>query len=219
MNWFDKNMNGLCNMGPITIYGQNAMHWAVNIKIPKCYICFRLPLRCFGKWWPLYLYISENATPGSSTILFGNGQSIDNKVAAKFRRKIFGIFYTKRGYFGEIFNILENEHENLKKRHIIQFWARKMVKEYIIQQSEIFKPIENGRISKFEENLDILIKRIENSHVDISTYFHRESPLKYKQLRFFDEIGNIADVRINDSNYIQIDMQTSMLKLMENPEF
>ena len=46
-----------------TIYGRNAMHWAVNIKIFGAWLCFRLPFTCFGKWWPLYLYYSIDGTP------------------------------------------------------------------------------------------------------------------------------------------------------------
>jgi len=47
----------------IVIYGENAMHWAVNIKLKKGYFCFRLPLKCFKHWHPLYCYFSPDATP------------------------------------------------------------------------------------------------------------------------------------------------------------
>lgn len=66
--WWQSFMSGHVNIGPITIYGENAMHWAVNIRTKRWgYICFRLPLRCFGKWWPLYFYISPNGTPWAAT--------------------------------------------------------------------------------------------------------------------------------------------------------
>lgn len=60
-------LSGHFTIGALTIYGENAMHWAVNIKTKKGYLCLRLPLRCFGRWWPLYCYLSPNGTPSSAT--------------------------------------------------------------------------------------------------------------------------------------------------------
>lgn len=57
--------------GPITIYGDNAMHWAVRINsgvLGLGYICFNLPFFSQGKWHPLYFYLSPNATPGKATL-------------------------------------------------------------------------------------------------------------------------------------------------------
>lgn len=73
MNFYEKYFGGHVNLGPITIYGENAMHWGVNIATLKWgYICFRLPFRCFKKWWPLYFYLSPNATPWASTYYRGD---------------------------------------------------------------------------------------------------------------------------------------------------
>lgn len=60
-------MGGHLSIGRMTIYGENAMHWAVNIRLNDTYMCFRLPLRCFGKWWKLYLYFSPDGTPSNAT--------------------------------------------------------------------------------------------------------------------------------------------------------
>lgn len=65
---------GHVNFGPVTLYGRNAMHWAVNIKSRWGYICFRLPFRCFNRWWPLYLYISPDATPQSAIYMLGRDE-------------------------------------------------------------------------------------------------------------------------------------------------
>lgn len=75
----------------ITVYGDNAMHYGVTIWTRKLgYICFRLPLKSCGKWWPLYLYFSPNATPNRSTFLLGKEFSRTEKWQAKARRCCLG---------------------------------------------------------------------------------------------------------------------------------
>jgi len=70
MTFWDRHFGGHIAIGPVTIYGENAMHWAVNIRTKRWgYVCFRLPLRCFGRWLPLYFYCSPNATPGAATFI------------------------------------------------------------------------------------------------------------------------------------------------------
>lgn len=66
-----KHLGGHITIGRFTIYGENAMHWAVNIRFKKGYLCFRLPFFCFSRWWPLYLYFSPNATPRAATFKMG----------------------------------------------------------------------------------------------------------------------------------------------------
>jgi hypothetical protein len=75
----------------IVIYGRNAMHWGVTIYTKKYgYICFRLPLFCYGKWYPLYLYFSPNATPWASTFMLGKKHNRDHYYLSYYRRKILG---------------------------------------------------------------------------------------------------------------------------------
>ena len=73
LSWQENFLGGHLSIGSITIYGENAMHWAVNIRTRKFgYICFRLPVKCFGVWWPLYFYCSPDTTPTRATFwLFG----------------------------------------------------------------------------------------------------------------------------------------------------
>lgn len=67
LSFYENFLSGYWTIGPIIIYGENAMHWAINIRIKgKGYLCFRLPLRCFGRWWKMYLYLSPDATPNSA---------------------------------------------------------------------------------------------------------------------------------------------------------
>ena len=82
-------MDGHIDVFNITIYGENAMHWGVTIHTNRFgYVCFRLPLRCFGSWWPLYFYLSPNATPWASTFYMGSERSIRTESA--IRRKKYG---------------------------------------------------------------------------------------------------------------------------------
>jgi len=60
-------------IGPITIYGENAMHWAVQIKTRRWgYVSFRLPFMSCGRWWPLYFYCSPTRDPRQITFKIGN---------------------------------------------------------------------------------------------------------------------------------------------------
>lgn len=82
--------SGHLNLGrSITIYGENAMNWAVNISTKKWgYICFTLPtLRRFkkGDW---YFYLSPNATPWACTYYCGYNQK--EKIRAQIRLYTFG---------------------------------------------------------------------------------------------------------------------------------
>ena len=80
---------GDVQIGNVTIYGENAMHWAVNIHTKRWgYICFRLPFRCFGRWWPLYFYVSPNGTPWAST--FYRGSEVGRKEEAMARKLKYG---------------------------------------------------------------------------------------------------------------------------------
>lgn len=72
--FLDYWIGGHVHFWGITIYGRNAMHFAVNIHTKRWgYICFKLPTRCFGVWWPWYFYVSPDATPQSATFKRGPG--------------------------------------------------------------------------------------------------------------------------------------------------
>lgn len=64
----DRWISGHINIGRLTIYGRNAMHYAWNYKRKDgMYVCFRPPSRCFGMRLGWYLYISPDGTPSSAT--------------------------------------------------------------------------------------------------------------------------------------------------------
>ncbi len=100
LSFWENFLGGHVNIGPITIYGENAMHWGVNIWTKKFgYICFRLPVRCFGKWWPLYFYTSPNATPWASTFYRGEPPGMAEEAA--HRRHLYGFRFDTNVLFNE----------------------------------------------------------------------------------------------------------------------
>ena len=111
MNWFENFMSGHINIGNMTIYGENAMHWAVNIRTTKYgYICFRLPFRCFGKFFPLYLYFSPNGTPWACTFYLGRDKK--EKIRSIARKMNFGHNFNTNKFDKEL-SKLNNELSGL----------------------------------------------------------------------------------------------------------
>lgn len=79
----------------ITVYGKNAMSWAVNIHTKRWgYICFNIP---YLSKWNFHFYCSPNATPWASTFWVGSdgkgsvwSRSASESVRAKVRLHNFG---------------------------------------------------------------------------------------------------------------------------------
>lgn len=56
-NFWHRYFGGHFTLGPLTVYGANAMDWAVNVKSRWGYICFTLPtLRRFVKVAGTFIY-------------------------------------------------------------------------------------------------------------------------------------------------------------------
>lgn len=92
-------LSGHINIGKLTIYGRNAMHWGCTLYTKKYgYICWRLPFTCNGRWWPLYLYFSPNATPWAATFMLGKKEDIDDWVRARIRYTCFGHNFDVHGW-------------------------------------------------------------------------------------------------------------------------
>ncbi len=73
---FKENfLGGHVRIGRLVIYGENAMHWSVEIATMNGYWVFRLPFKCYGSWWSLFCYWSPNGTPSNAAIwLWGKKQ-------------------------------------------------------------------------------------------------------------------------------------------------
>jgi hypothetical protein len=92
-----KKIGGHINIGNLTLYGDNAMHFGGHFWTKKYgYICFRLPIPVhivdyflYGdkiRWEPLYLYFSPVATPWAATFMLGRGFTKLEKLQTKLRR-------------------------------------------------------------------------------------------------------------------------------------
>lgn len=94
MKFFHKILGGHICLGPVTIYGLNAMQWGVSIRTKKGFIRFRLPLPCFFTFPPLYFYISPNGTPWAATYIIGGGKRLKrDRILAPLRRYRFGLHF------------------------------------------------------------------------------------------------------------------------------
>jgi hypothetical protein len=88
--WLDNCLGGHISIGEFTIWGRNAMRWAITFRMKKYgYICFNLPfIPVYGKFTKFYFYISTNGTPGASTFYYGPS-NIETKLS-KLRKRAFG---------------------------------------------------------------------------------------------------------------------------------
>lgn len=87
----EKCFGSHISIGNLTIFGRNAMHFGITFWTKKYgYICFRLPLFCYGRWHPLYLYFSPNATPWASTFMLGRKHDRQDWTLARLRRYRLG---------------------------------------------------------------------------------------------------------------------------------
>ena len=84
--WQDRWFQGHVCLGPLTIFGANAMHWCVQLSTRWGRLCFHPTTRTFGGRWPWYLYLSRNATPWAASWAFGPGVDREDRAAIRLRR-------------------------------------------------------------------------------------------------------------------------------------
>jgi len=102
-DWLQRKLGGHVSLGPVTVYGFNAMHVAINVWTKKWgYVCFHPDLRFLGRFapwmlgkeWPWHFYASKNATPWASTFAIGPGIEHDEKINAVRRWAMWGHNYS-----------------------------------------------------------------------------------------------------------------------------
>lgn len=88
--WWENFLSGHWNIGKITIYGANAMCWAVHIYTKRWgVICFTLPsIRRKRAKMGSYFYLSPNGTPWACT--YYRGYDEKEKIRAQIRKLNFG---------------------------------------------------------------------------------------------------------------------------------
>ena len=85
LSWWDNFASGHWTVGPVTLFGANAMNWTFQIKTKRWgYICIRLLNRRLG--W--YIYASPNGTPWACTFYIGSDKN--ESMRARIRRMNFG---------------------------------------------------------------------------------------------------------------------------------
>lgn len=67
--WTERHLGGHIDVGPLTVFGDNAMHWAWSFHTPKGYIIAKPPSFRF-KQNPC-VYFSPDATPSNAVWGFG----------------------------------------------------------------------------------------------------------------------------------------------------
>lgn len=94
MSWYHEHFR----LGPLTIFGANAMHFSWQLRTRWGYLCAR-PSTFYRRhgsdggrigWWRWYVYLSPNGTPWAATFAIGPGLSADEKRGAKQRRQKYG---------------------------------------------------------------------------------------------------------------------------------
>ena len=78
---FRKAISGHISIGPLTIYGNNAMHFTAELWVGGFAFCFRPPQR---RGW--YFLVSPNHTPWAAIYAAGPGVERDDKLKAQVRR-------------------------------------------------------------------------------------------------------------------------------------
>lgn len=95
LSYWENFFGGHITFWRITIYGANAMNWAVNISTRWGWLCFTLPvparLRTNARGERIrdwYIYLSPNATPWAATFYMGPNRS--ERIRARIRKLNFG---------------------------------------------------------------------------------------------------------------------------------
>lgn len=71
-SWWERRCGEHLRLGPVVLFGFNAMHVALNVRTPWGWVCFHPTMRVFGRWWPWYFYVSQDATPFNCSIKIGH---------------------------------------------------------------------------------------------------------------------------------------------------
>ncbi len=140
LSWWENFMGGHISIGPLTIFGENAMHWAINFHTKRWgVVCLTLPLRCFGKYWGCHIYCSPSGTPWAATYYksLWKEDRMNEEIRARIRKKNLGHnFNVNRNW-----SILQTINEKFDWTHVSlydlkRFGPKKERGDYIPEEND-----------------------------------------------------------------------------------
>ena len=118
----NRYVGGHVSKGQVTVYGYNAMHWAITIRTRRWgRVCFRpTTITPFGVRWRWYFYVSPNGTPWAATFAVGPGLTREDKFMSHIRRYLFGHnFNTDTEGFSEWNRQMRDDYESIRFKNLI----------------------------------------------------------------------------------------------------
>lgn len=102
LSWWENFMGGHITIGPVTIFGANAMCWTAQIRTKRWgYLCITLPSIARKRLgWPFYIYLSPNGTPWACT--YYRGSHKDEVIRARIRKLNFGHNFSTEKHYTEL---------------------------------------------------------------------------------------------------------------------
>lgn len=137
-SWWENFMSGHITIGKLTIFGENSMHWAVQIRTKKYgVIVFTLPIKTFGKYWGCHLYFSPNGTPWASTYYksIWKENNKQEEIRAQIRKLNFGHGFSTEKYREEL-HVLNSNFDS-----------------FYIKDYEMHLATESGLLIRFREQM------------------------------------------------------------------
>jgi hypothetical protein len=131
LSWWENFTGGHISFWGITIYGSNAMRWAVNIRTKRWgYICFTLPAKARfitrrdgTRYWEWYFFLSPNGTPWACT--FYRGSDKNEIIRAQIRKLNFGHGFDTDRYSNELYTLNNKFYQFIIGEYDIEEFGRK----------------------------------------------------------------------------------------------
>lgn len=120
--FLSRYVGGHISIGPVTVFGYNTMHWAINIRTIRWgIVCFRPSMITpFGDWWRWYFYVSPNGTPWAATFAIGPGLDRSDKFMSHVRRYCFGHNFDTDGEFSSWNRQHSDEYAVIRWQNVMQ---------------------------------------------------------------------------------------------------
>lgn len=119
--WLEVHAGGHATLGPVTIFGNNAMHYTIEVTTRRWgYLCIRPPVYSLGRWHPWHVFASPNGTPWAATFMAGPRFTQDERRDARYRRRKYGHNFDSRilnpDIHPEVVDLYPEHFQPLRKR-------------------------------------------------------------------------------------------------------